>query len=266
MKTQQQHIQTYYDATTSWFMRFGSTRKHGSIHRALYMDRFNVADPTQVIHHLINDIILRYRPQAQSLIDVGCGVGASMVALGHLLPQLRTLCGVTLSHMQARQATHNHLSVIVATFHALPYPDQSADVVIAIESMIHSDQPEYFWCEVHRVLRPGGIVVVCDDMLRDANHTMVPLFQKGWHAPNLRSPDEHVRFASTVGLMVCESTDLTSHLRLVTVPMPIMHVLARSYAAFEEVPIVTSMLGSMALQHLLADQAVAYTMMVFVRS
>ena len=262
---QQEQIQRYYDATTHWFMRFGSTRKHGSIHRALYMDRHDVSDTTQVIHFLIKDAIMRYTPQAQSLLDVGCGVGASLDALGHLLPQLTERSGVTLSQVQAERATHNDLSVIVATFHALPYPDQSADVVIAIESMIHSDQPEHFWHEVQRVLRPGGMVFVCDDVLCDASNAMVSLFQKGWHAPNLQSQDAHVRLASAAGLMFCDATNLTPYLRLVTVPMPIMYLLARTYTLFEGMPIVTSMIGSMALQQLLADNAVAYSMMVFVR-
>lgn len=262
---QQQQIQRYYDATTQWFMRFGSTRKHGSIHRALYIDRLDVADATQVIHHLIKDAIMRYTPQAQSLLDVGCGVGASINALSQLMPQLTTTSGVTLSHVQAERATHNDLSVIVATFHALPYPDQSVDVVIAIESMIHSDQPEHFWHEVQRVLRSGGMVFVCDDVLCDANNAMVSLFQKGWHAPNLQSQADHVRLADAAGLTFCDATNLTPYLRLVTVPMPIMHLLARTYTLFEGMPIVTSMIGSMALQQLLADNAVAYSTMVFVR-
>lgn len=262
---QQQQIQRYYDATTLWFMSFGSTRKHGSIHRALYVDRFDVNDPTQVIHFFIKDAIMRYCPHAQSLLDVGCGVGASLDALGHLLPQLVVRSGVTLSHVQAEHATRNDLSVIVATFHALPYPDQSADVVIAIESMIHSDQPAHFWREVQRVLRPGGMVFVCDDVLCDADNAMISPFQKGWHAPNLQSQADHVYHASAMGLTFCEATDLTPYLRLVTVPMLIMHLLARSYTLFEGMPIVTSMIGSMALQQLLADNAVAYTIMVFVR-
>lgn len=229
------------------------------------MDGYDVADPTQVIHHLIKDAIVRYRPTAQSLIDVGCGVGASVVELGHLIPQLTMRTGVTLSHVQAEHATLSGVSVLVATFHALPYPDQSADVVIAIESMIHSDQPERFWGEVQRVLRPGGILIVCDDILCDISHVMVALFKKGWHAPNLQMQDDHVRLATAAGLMFCEATDLTPFLRLLTVPMPILRGVARVYDGFVGMPLVTSMMGSMALQQLLSDKAVAYTMMVYVR-
>jgi cyclopropane fatty-acyl-phospholipid synthase-like methyltransferase len=262
---QQQQIQQYYDATTAWFMRFGSTRKHGSIHRALYVDHIAVNDPTQVIHHMIRDAVMRYAPHANTLLDVGCGVGASMAAMGILMPQLVRRTGVTLSHVQATLGVESGNAVIVATFHALPYPDQSVDVVIAIESVIHSDQPELFWHEVQRVLRPGGVLIMCDDVLCDEHDEMIPIFQKGWHAPNLCRKEVHVQRANDCGLYVQESIDLTRYLRLFTVPLPIMRVLVAPYHVFDRIPLITSMLGSMALQHLLEKQAVAYTMLVFVR-
>jgi SAM-dependent methyltransferase len=262
---QEQQIQQYYDATTRWFMRFGSTRKHGSIHRALYVDHVAVDDPTQVIHYLIRDAVLRYAPDAHALLDVGCGIGASMAALGALMPQLVRRDGVTLSHVQAAYGVESGNAVIVASFHALPYPDQSVDVVIAIESMIHSNQPELFWYEVQRVLRPGGMLIICDDVLQDEHNEMIPVFQKGWHAPNLCTQAVHIQHASAHGLCVHEVVDLTNYLRLVTIPLPMMRLFVAPYHVFERIPLITSMLGSMALQHLLAQRAVAYTMMVFVR-
>jgi SAM-dependent methyltransferase len=264
--SQQQRIQQYYDTTTQWFMRFGSTRKHGSIHRALYIDRFVIDDPTQVIHYLIKQAITTHVPHAQSLLDVGCGVGASMVALGRLLPQLTERNGVTLSNVQADLGVRHGNNVIVASFHSLPYSDQSVDVVIAIESMIHSDQPQLFWREVRRVLRPSGMVFICDDVLRNGSDSMIPVFQKGWHAPNLQTLETHIMHAGQQGLQLRDSVDLTCYLRLVNIPEPLMHVLAKPYDAFERYPLITSTLGSMALQHLLAVKAVSYTMMVFVRS
>ena len=262
---QQQQIQRYYDATTRLFMRFGSTRKHGSIHRALYVDRIDVDDPTQVIHHLVKDAIVQYCPQARTLLDVGCGVGASMVALGQLLPQLTQRHGVTLSRVQADLGMQHGNNVIVASFHSLPYPDQSVDVVIAIESMIHSDRPEWFWGEIYRVLRPGGMVFVCDDVLCDDAHSLIDVFKQGWHAPNIQLLEEHIGEATHHGLQFCEAYDLTGHLRLITVPTVLMPLLVMVYPAFERFPIITSTLGSTALQQLLADRAVAYTSMVFVR-
>lgn len=246
-------------------MRFGATRKHGSIHRALYIDRFVVDDPTHVIHYFIKEAIATYAPHAHTLLDVGCGVGASMAGLGKLMPQLTERSGVTLSRVQANLGMQHGNQVIVATFHALPYPDQSVDVVIAIESMIHSDQPELFWREVHRVVRPGGMVFVCDDVLRDCTHALLPVFQKGWHAPNLHMHDVHVARAGRYGLQLRETVDLTSCLRLVPTPESVMHLLSFAYDACTPFPLITSTLGSMALQNLLAANAVAYMMMVFVR-
>lgn len=247
-------------------MRYGSTRKHGSIHRALYVNQLSVDDPTQVIHHLINDAIVEYVPHATSVLDVGCGVGASLDALGQLRPQLVYRHGVTLSRVQARMAQRIDTSVIVATYHALPYPDASVDVVIAIESMIHSDQPTLFWSEVARVLRRGGMVYVCDDMVCDDAHPLIRVFTQGWHAPNLQSCDAHVSLAAAYGLTLQTSTNLTNHLRLVVAPLSIMRLATSAYDLVERFPIITSTIGSMALQHLLADQAVAYTSLVFVRS
>lgn len=263
---QQQQIQQYYDATTQWFMRFGSTRTHGSIHRALYVDDIRVDDPTQTIHHLIKATITQYIPGAHTLLDVGCGVGASLHAIRQLTPQIHDLHGVTLSNVQARYAQQSSLhNVLLASYHALPYPSQSMDVVIAIESMIHSDQPHMFWQEISRVLRPGGILIVCDDMLGDGDQLYRDLFQRGWHAPNLESIATHQEWAKRCGFEMKHTKDLTPHLRLVPVPSQVMPWLEQSYEYLISMPLLTSTIGSIALQYLLNKRAIAYTYLVFER-
>ena len=261
--SQQQRIQQYYDATTSWFLRFGSTQTNGNIHRALFIPTYTVSDPTHTIHHLIADSIREHCSTAEALLDVGCGVGSSVRALEELLPELQLVQGITLSVVQAGIANMHGLDVLVASYHALPQQQTSVDVVIAIESYVHSDQPELFWKEVRRVLRPGGILIICDDMLCGERNEDVSLFQRGWHAPNLNTAQHHHTLAERWAFRQVSLTNLNAYLRLLHIPTFVMQLCRLVHPFVASIPLISSSIGSIALQHVLASGQVSYTYTVY---
>lgn len=262
-----QSITRYYDTTTAWFLRFGETRTTGAIHRAVRLPEFSDIDATDTVHHLIARAIKRMHPAASVAADLGCGVGASMARMRVLVPQLEAIYGITISPVQARFARQRGQDVYVASYHDLPFADASLDVVWAIESLVHSATPERFYAEVARCLRPGGVLCVVDDTATDiAMHsTWVPYFVNGWQAHGLQSVDAHVASATQVGMHLCELTDMTAGLTLRTLP-PWFAARVGALATWRIVhPMVPSMVGSMALQHALAESAIAYVGMVFQR-
>jgi 2-polyprenyl-3-methyl-5-hydroxy-6-metoxy-1,4-benzoquinol methylase len=121
------------------------------VERAL-LSRGASEDP---IHHAAADL-LRRRAARGVVVDVGCGVGrfrsiaadvareyvgVDVVRHGGLPPEVRFL-GADLER------------------EPIPLPPASADVVVAIETIEHLENPRAFCRELARVLRPGGWLVI----------------------------------------------------------------------------------------------------------
>jgi SAM-dependent methyltransferase len=260
-----QQITHYYDTTTAWFLRFGETRKTGAIHRAVSVPEYALVAPTDTVHHLIAHAIRTYIPQATVGADLGCGVGASLQRMRALLPQLDRLHGITISSVQAQIAQHRGQAVSVASYHDLPFAPASLDVVWAIESLVHSAYPGQFYAEVARCLRPGGILCIVDDMAtaQAEDSQWVPHMKAGWQAPGLQTLATHQEAAQQVGLEYREHRDLTAGLRIRVLPDEVALRVAHYLPTWFPHALVTSTIGSMALQQALAEGSIVYQCVVF---
>ncbi len=264
MHRQHQHaVINYYQRTTRWFLRFGLTRKTGSIHRALLLPGVAVGSPTDAIHVLIENQLC-HLPAKSVVVDLGCGVGSALAFMRGTHPEWGLVWGITLSGVQADIASKNGHLVVQGSFHNLPVKPASADAAWAIESFIHSDQPQQFFDEIGRYLRPGGILIICDDMAQnDVPSAMKYLFQHGWLAPNLVSISRLRCFAETAGFRTLVQRDLTHGITLRVLPPWFAHLIGWCRPVWDWSMLLRSMVGSMALQQCLAVGSMCYTMMVF---
>jgi ubiquinone/menaquinone biosynthesis C-methylase UbiE len=104
------------------------------------------------------------RGAGKDVLEVGVGMGADHAEWARHHP--RTLTGVDLTpraiaHTQTRLACEGFQSNLrVADAEALPFPDQSFDVVYSRGVLHHSPHTAKAVREVHRVLRPGGQALV----------------------------------------------------------------------------------------------------------
>jgi SAM-dependent methyltransferase len=98
-----------------------------------------------------------------SLLDVGCNVGELLVDILEQHPGVEVV-GVEVNEGAIEQAVarHPHLDVRHAGAEALPFPDESFDCVTCIEVLEHLPAPlrPRALREMHRVLRPGGRLVL----------------------------------------------------------------------------------------------------------
>ncbi|MSS62416.1 class I SAM-dependent methyltransferase [Velocimicrobium porci] len=107
--------------------------------------------------------ILKKR-NVENLLDIGCGTG-------ELLQQIREdnqsiiLYGTDISSKMVKLAKSKNINsaqIIEGDAEKLPYEKKQFDVVLCVSGINYYEQPEKVFAEAYRVLKKGGIFIVCD--------------------------------------------------------------------------------------------------------
>ncbi len=195
-------------------MRSESGSQAQPIHRALKDPAGGPPSPT-IIHRLIREAATL--PEAPRVLDAGCGYGATAF---DLQPQTGgTWLGITLSPIQVQRATAeaarrgvaNHLRFALQSYDD-PLPGLF-DLIIAIESLIHSTNPAASIANLATHLAPGGQLVIVDDMpepnLSPEDEADLTLFKRMWRCPVAPPAPEWRNALTTAGLTLTHEQDLT---------------------------------------------------------
>jgi len=217
-------VRHYYDRHTPAFVALGEGRHSGAIHRSVWAPGVRSAD--EAIHYVDDQIAeaLGKAGDALHVVDLGCGVAASLIRLADRLPIHGT--GVTLSPVQvdiARQKISTagfstRLQCIEADFCALPATVERADAAFAIESFVHVADAPRFFDQCRDLIRPGGLLIICDDFRsRSTGPTAdkaLEQFREGWHVNSLLTVDELRSLGHAAGFEHESTQDLTPFLRI----------------------------------------------------
>lgn len=96
----------------------------------------------------------------KDIVEVACGTGQG---LGPLKAVAKSLVAGDVSNEMLKLAKAHYkdrVSLIPLDAQALPFPDQSKDVIILFEAIYYLPEVKKFFRECQRVLRPGGMVLI----------------------------------------------------------------------------------------------------------
>jgi ubiquinone/menaquinone biosynthesis C-methylase UbiE len=97
-------------------------------------------------------------------LDVGTGAGALALALAPLVREVVGVDVVPELLAEARKRAPANAEFVEADAEELPYPPGSFDVVSTARTLHHVPRPELVVAEMNRVLRPGGTMLVVDQL------------------------------------------------------------------------------------------------------
>jgi cyclopropane fatty-acyl-phospholipid synthase-like methyltransferase len=269
-------IRHYYDRHSTVFVRYG--QGGGSIHRAVWGEGTRTRE--EAFRYVDDQIAALVHPFVSSsaethVVDLGCGVGASLCYLARRLPIRGT--GITLSPAQAemgrlavaRAGLSQRVECLEGDFCDLPATLARADVAYAIESFVHGPDPRRFFQQCRWLLKPRGILVVCDDVRRQDGASpeaarRIDEFARGWHINTLLDRETLVGLARDAGFEHESTMDLTPYLeinrvrdRMIAAGVALLRWLPFDLGRFDYV------IGGSALQTCLARGWIGYELTVF---
>jgi len=280
-------VRDYYERNTRFFLSLGIGAKTLAMRRAVWAA--GVENLRQAVDH-VNTLVAaeiralgrprgggdRAKGASLRVLDIGCGVGGSLLFLCRAVGEALQGVGVTISPRQAEIASRQarlrglarQLSFVAGDFCALAGQSRF-HCAFAIESFVHFPAPHAFFEAAARSLEPGGHLVVVDDFLSEERHPpreqrLVDAFRRGWVLSSLCTVDRAALSAAEAGLRLVDNRDLSPFLRQLPPAPPALRALALLVAALP-VPwsYWRSTAGSLALAACQKARLVQYRCLVF---
>lgn len=229
--TLNQQIQQFYDASSSLWEQIWGEHMHHGFYGANGTEK---KDRRQAQIDLIEELLCWADiQQAARILDVGCGIGGSTLYLADKFKAKAT--GMTLSPVQANRAWERAQAAGMAAHQqdacagdcwasarfqvadalAMPFPDQSFDVVWSLESGEHMPDKRTFLQECYRVLQPGGtflLVTWChrptdEQPLSMDEHKHLEEIYRVYCLPYVISLPEYAAIAQSCGFQSIRTAD-----------------------------------------------------------
>lgn len=126
----------------------------------------DTVDQRQACENLMEELLKFVPDRSGTLLDVACGKGASTAYLTRYFAPER-VTGVNISEKQLDIARRNAPGCTFRLMSAteLDFPDGSFDTIFCVEAAFHFDTRQRFLEEAHRVMKPGGVLVLSDILM-----------------------------------------------------------------------------------------------------
>jgi tocopherol O-methyltransferase len=228
-----ERIQRFYDESSLLWERTWGEHMHHGYYGASGRHR---KDRRQAQIDLMEELLSWAQvSDAQTILDVGCGIGGSTL---YLAQKYRAKAvGITLSPVQAQRAseratekgitvhpweTFETVAAPAVQFQvsdalATPFPDNSFDFIWSMESGEHMPDKQAFLQECYRLLKPGGTFLMATWCHRETSNLAGPLtaseqqhldwLYELYHLPYVISLADYAAIASNLGFTQLQSAD-----------------------------------------------------------
>lgn len=214
LDTAKHYDDCYWDYRTAWF-----DNENLALHYGYWEDGIRTHSQALLNKNRIMAVTAGIQP-TDHVLDAGCGIGGSSIWLAKHIGCRAT--GITVSAEQVRHARRNaerhgvadRVHFEVADFLKTPFPDESFDVVWAVESSCYAVDKRDFFREAYRLLKKGGTLIACDGYAtrRDFDEEewqAVMDCLNGWAVPNLASVEEFQAGLEECGFRDVQVTEAT---------------------------------------------------------
>lgn len=221
LKENNSKVVAYYEQTEKTYENWGNS----DVYELHYGYRDEPEDDHLTSLMRLNEIVAEEAEikQGDSILDAGCGVGASSIWLAKNKNAI--VNGISLCQAQVEKARNfarsNEIDYLTSfscqDYTKTTFADESFDVVWGIESICYAQDKRNFLKEAYRILRPGGRVVVADYFLTKDNFSEIEdhclrKWLEGWVMPNLPSENEFKNWMSSSDFKNVKAKDITENI------------------------------------------------------
>ncbi|WP_321992674.1 class I SAM-dependent methyltransferase [Marispirochaeta aestuarii] len=276
MATHQEGVADYYNRNTRRFLRLGRGGAQLAIHRPVWAPGVRgTRQAALYINRRIEEHIADVN--AQEILDLGCGVGGSMIDLAASWDG--RFAGVTISHEQKqigdeiilKRGFQNRIRIFEGDFSdpGVFRLFRNQQIIYAVESLVHLPEKSDITGFIADSLAPGGRFIICDDMLTRAEEVLAEReksvladFRRCWHAPGIRSAAGWINAFTKAGLESLSAEDFTPWLKLFR-PRDIAAAAIAPFLRSSRSPWTENIVGGTALQYMLSRGITQYRFLVF---
>ncbi len=164
----------------------------------------------QASENLVEKLLSMLPQRSGRVLDVACGIGGSTRYITKYF-EPKDVFAVNLSDAQIGQTHRTAPDCGVAVMDAarLAFGDQVFDSLVCVESAFHFETREAFFKEAHRVLKPGGALVMSDVLVPRMSRSLAERAQLP-AANQLDGPEQYRRTLSAKGFRDVEVIDATN--------------------------------------------------------
>src|SRR5918995_6515448 len=158
------------------------------------------------------------------VLDAGCGVGGSAIWLARELGV--RVFGINVvpgdidrgRRYARRRNVADRVTFELQDMTRTSFPDESFDVIWAIESICHVPDKREFLAEARRLLKPGDRLVIADAFRHrrqfgPEDERLLHGWLSAWAVPDLMTPEEFTTAAEENGFTHVQFEDVSAHVR-----------------------------------------------------